>query len=133
MHVSSLFPRIHTATYPLDVVRRRMQTSGCVPNGSVEGALYGQGGPSSQARGLPKNATMLQILEQVYTNEGFRGLFKGLSMNWIKVISYYGLYALTDDDDDDAAPKEGGEERSAHLLCLLLMSFAHSAYRVPLH
>lgn len=88
------------ATYPLDVVRRRMQTSGIVSTGgsSVEGSLYGKaqaaaavaagavsGGQRQQQQVLVKHATMLQILKQVYREEGFRGLFKGLSMNWIKV------------------------------------------------
>lgn len=47
-----------TASYPLDIVRRRMQT-----------------------RSYP---TMLATFRAVYTTEGWRGFFKGLSMNWVK-------------------------------------------------
>lgn len=95
-------PKYNPATYPLDVVRRRMQTSGMVAIGaSVEGALYGSGrapaagaGGGSQAHGQaqaqaqqqqPRLPGMVAILKDVHAREGWRGLFKGLSMNWIKV------------------------------------------------
>ncbi|CAH0730825.1 unnamed protein product, partial [Brenthis ino] len=50
-----------TASYPLDIVRRRMQTA-------------------------PRAAcpTIVATLRAVYVNEGWRGFFKGLSMNWVK-------------------------------------------------
>lgn len=78
-----------------------MQTSGMVAIGaSVEGALYGSGGApaagaggGAQAQGRaqaqpqqqPRLPGMVAILKDVHTREGWRGLFKGLSMNWIKV------------------------------------------------
>lgn len=34
---------------------------------------------------------MVAILREVYAREGWRGLFKGLSMNWIKVRAYAGV------------------------------------------
>ncbi|KAM6938374.1 mitochondrial coenzyme A transporter SLC25A42-like isoform 1-T2 [Lycodopsis pacificus] len=53
-----------SASYPLDVVRRRMQTAG------VTGWSYG---------------TILGTMREIVAQEGVvRGLYKGLSMNWIK-------------------------------------------------
>ncbi|KAM3865575.1 mitochondrial coenzyme A transporter SLC25A42 [Diretmus argenteus] len=53
-----------TASYPLDVVRRRMQTAG------VTGHTYG---------------TIIGTMREIVAEEGvIRGLFKGLSMNWVK-------------------------------------------------
>lgn len=53
-----------SASYPLDVVRRRMQTAG------VTGHTYG---------------TILGTMREIVTEEGvIRGLYKGLSMNWVK-------------------------------------------------
>lgn len=53
-----------SASYPLDVVRRRMQTAG------VTGHTYG---------------TILGTMREIVSEEGLiRGLYKGLSMNWVK-------------------------------------------------
>ncbi|XP_008332058.1 mitochondrial coenzyme A transporter SLC25A42 isoform X1 [Cynoglossus semilaevis] len=53
-----------SASYPLDVVRRRMQTAG------VTGHTYG---------------TILGTMKEIVSEEGvIRGLYKGLSMNWVK-------------------------------------------------
>ncbi|KAL0269676.1 UNVERIFIED_CONTAM: hypothetical protein PYX00_007326 [Menopon gallinae] len=53
-----------TLSYPLDIVRRRMQTAVITKN---------------------EYPTILSCLKQIYKKEGFRkGFFKGLSMNWIK-------------------------------------------------
>ncbi|CAL8308583.1 unnamed protein product [Lota lota] len=53
-----------SASYPLDVVRRRMQTAG------VTGSCY---------------STLLGTMRHIVTTEGVvRGLYKGLSMNWVK-------------------------------------------------
>lgn len=53
-----------SASYPLDVVRRRMQTAG------VTGHTYG---------------TIAGTMREIVVEEGVvRGLYKGLSMNWVK-------------------------------------------------
>uniref|UniRef100_A0A3Q3KNU0 Solute carrier family 25 member 42 n=1 Tax=Monopterus albus TaxID=43700 RepID=A0A3Q3KNU0_MONAL len=53
-----------SASYPLDVVRRRMQTAG------VTGSSY---------------RTILGTMREIVTGEGvICGLYKGLSMNWLK-------------------------------------------------
>ncbi|KAA8587280.1 hypothetical protein FQN60_016142 [Etheostoma spectabile] len=53
-----------SASYPLDVVRRRMQTAG------VTGHTYG---------------TIFGTMKEIVSEEGvIRGLYKGLSMNWVK-------------------------------------------------
>ncbi|CAJ0937447.1 unnamed protein product [Ranitomeya imitator] len=53
-----------SASYPLDVVRRRMQTAG------VTGHTY---------------SSILGTMQEVVAEEGLvRGLYKGLSMNWVK-------------------------------------------------
>lgn len=53
-----------SASYPLDIVRRRMQTAG------VTGSSY---------------STILGTMREIVKNEGvIRGLYKGLSMNWVK-------------------------------------------------
>lgn len=61
------FPCSSTVVYPLDVVRRRLQTAGFVDNHHHHG---------------PKG--MLPMLRHVHQTEGFRGLFKGMSLNFIK-------------------------------------------------
>uniref|UniRef100_K7FJC1 Solute carrier family 25 member 42 n=1 Tax=Pelodiscus sinensis TaxID=13735 RepID=K7FJC1_PELSI len=53
-----------SASYPLDVVRRRMQTAG------VMGHVY---------------SSILLTMREIIREEGLiRGLYKGLSMNWVK-------------------------------------------------
>ncbi|XP_078115414.1 mitochondrial coenzyme A transporter SLC25A42-like [Sander vitreus] len=66
-----------SASYPLDVVRRRMQTAG------VTGSSY---------------STILGTMREIVTQEGVvRGLYKGLSMNWIKGPIAVGMSLTTFD------------------------------------
>lgn len=56
-----------SATYPLDIIRRRMQTDGI------------------SAPSRPEYRRMWSTAKYVYATEGLkRGLYKGLSMNWVK-------------------------------------------------
>nr|XP_053622854.1 mitochondrial coenzyme A transporter SLC25A42 isoform X2 [Plodia interpunctella] len=55
-----------SASYPLDIVRRRMQTARRRLDGSY---------PYS---------SITNTITYVYSTEGWRGFFKGLSMNWVK-------------------------------------------------
>lgn len=56
-----------TSSYPLDIVRRRMQTTGI------------------SRHCVDKYLTISSTLKKIYTEEGLiGGLYKGLSMNWIK-------------------------------------------------
>mmetsp|Transcript_64551 Transcript_64551/g.158893 ORF Transcript_64551/g.158893 Transcript_64551/m.158893 type:complete len:377 (+) Transcript_64551:182-1312(+) len=62
-----------SSTYPLDLVRRRMQTEGFVDRGV------------GNAKGSCQVYTSIWgTLKLIYQREGTKGLFKGLSMNWIK-------------------------------------------------
>ena len=51
-------------SYPLDIVRRRMQTEGLVSSTS--------------------NRSIIRTLHYIFITEGIRGLYKGVSMNWVK-------------------------------------------------
>ncbi|XP_016352171.1 mitochondrial coenzyme A transporter SLC25A42 isoform X1 [Sinocyclocheilus anshuiensis] len=66
-----------SASYPLDVVRRRMQTAG------VTGHTYG---------------SILGTMREIVMEEGvIRGLYKGLSMNWVKGPIAVGISFMTFD------------------------------------
>ncbi len=55
-----------SSSYPLDIVRRRMQTDGS------DGNAY-------------RYHRIIQTLRDIWTHEGFMsGLYKGMSLNWIK-------------------------------------------------
>ncbi|XP_019369150.1 PREDICTED: mitochondrial coenzyme A transporter SLC25A42 [Gavialis gangeticus] len=66
-----------SASYPLDVVRRRMQTAG------VTGHTY---------------SSILLTMQEIIREEGLvRGLYKGLSMNWVKGPIAVGISFMTFD------------------------------------
>ena len=68
----------HSLSRAADLVRRRMQTDGFVSHtrgGGSEVGLRGAAGSYSSIR-----ITLQTILRE----EGVKGIFKGLSMNWIK-------------------------------------------------
>ncbi|XP_063231382.1 mitochondrial coenzyme A transporter SLC25A42 isoform X2 [Bacillus rossius redtenbacheri] len=70
-----------SSSYPLDIVRRRMQTS------SLTGNLY---------------TTTAGTVRKIYVEEGIlKGLFKGLSMNWVKGPVAVGISFTTYDHTRD--------------------------------
>ena len=101
-------------TYPLEVIRRRMQTIGIVPTSGTDAAvdvLTTTNTTTSPAANINNNNTntttstnntttlnnntkthqletkppsMTLTIRKVLQEQGIRGLFKGLSMNWLK-------------------------------------------------
>ncbi|CUG31292.1 mitochondrial carrier protein, putative [Bodo saltans] len=57
-----------TATYPLNVVRTRMQTQGL------------------QGRTMPSQCGMCDCMRQLYIKDGVKGLFHGLAANYLKAV-----------------------------------------------
>ena len=69
-----------SVTYPIEVTRRRMQTIGLVGNDTAL-ASVGEKGKSPGTISLP---TMGGTIRTLYEEQGVRGFFKGVSMNWMK-------------------------------------------------
>ncbi|XP_011641933.1 mitochondrial coenzyme A transporter SLC25A42 [Pogonomyrmex barbatus] len=65
-----------TSSYPLDIVRRRMQTS------AIKGQHY---------------HTITSTVMKIYTEEGIMAFYKGLSMNWVKGPIAVGISFATHD------------------------------------
>ena len=74
--ISGLFAQ--TMTYPLEVTRRRMQTLGVVGADTAFGNL---GVQDKYSAGPP---TLLTTIRNLYLEQGIRGFYKGVSMNWMK-------------------------------------------------
>lgn len=68
-----------SGTYPFEITRRRMQTVGLVSGSSAESVLHTK--DLSLVKAPP---TLFETVHRLYLEEGLRGFFKGLSMNWIK-------------------------------------------------
>ncbi|XP_020282483.1 mitochondrial coenzyme A transporter SLC25A42 [Pseudomyrmex gracilis] len=73
-----------TSSYPLDIVRRRMQTS------AVKGQHY---------------HTITSTVKKIYTEEGIMAFYKGLSMNWVKGPIAVGISFATHDAIRDTLRK----------------------------
>ena len=74
--ISGLFAQ--SITYPIEVTRRRMQTLGLV---GTDTAFNNLGVKDMYASGPP---TLLGTIRNLYAEQGLRGFYKGVSMNWMK-------------------------------------------------
>ena len=81
-----------TITYPLEVTRRRMQTIGIVPTHGKDAAVDAlgikqqtQGGSTyAPTTVADRPVNMLTTMRLLHEEQGIRGFFKGVSMNWMK-------------------------------------------------
>lgn len=82
-----------TLTYPLEVTRRRMQTIGIVATSGkdaavdVVGQAHGRNPVAESAiRALhpDRPPSMGALVKELYQEQGVRGFFKGVSLNWFK-------------------------------------------------
>jgi solute carrier family 25 protein 42 len=86
-------------TYPLDIVRRRMQTDGLHVRGrKAAGDVAAAPRPGGHIDGARQYTGVLQTLRAVASREGvIGGLYKGLTMNWIKGPIAHGISFTTFD------------------------------------
>lgn len=66
-------------TYPIEVTRRRMQTIGLVGHDTALGSVGADGKNATET--LP---SLVGTIRSLYAEQGLRGFFKGVSMNWMK-------------------------------------------------
>jgi hypothetical protein len=76
--VAGLFAQ--TLTYPVEVTRRRMQTLGLVGNDTA----FGNVGATADAAAYQRPPNLVQTVRLLHAEQGIRGFFKGVSMNWAK-------------------------------------------------
>lgn len=79
-----------TLTYPIEVTRRRMQTIGMC-NDSAISALGVKQKAAAVTGKPPQLPTMLSTVSDLYREQGVRGFFKGVSVNWMKGPLAFGI------------------------------------------
>lgn len=79
--ISGLFAQ--TVSYPFEVTRRRMQTIGIVPTHGGDSAIN-ELGVKGADRQIERPFNMMTTIRVLFQDQGFRGMFKGVSMNWLK-------------------------------------------------
>jgi len=89
--LSGLFAQ--SIAYPLEVTRRRMQTIGIVPTSGKDAAVDVVGKAHSRdamaetaiRKVVPdRPPSMAAIIKELYLEQGIRGFYKGVSLNWFK-------------------------------------------------
>mmetsp|Transcript_16202 Transcript_16202/g.16378 ORF Transcript_16202/g.16378 Transcript_16202/m.16378 type:complete len:144 (-) Transcript_16202:561-992(-) len=88
-----------SVTYPLEVTRRRMQTIGLVQNDSSS-ALKGAraiGSDNASRAFEAKPVSMTETMKFLFREQGIKGFYKGLTMNWVKTPISFGIsFAMYD-------------------------------------
>lgn len=82
-----------SVTYPLEVTRRRMQTIGLVQNDSSS-ALKGAraiGSDNASRAFEAKPVSMTETMKFLFREQGIKGFYKGLTMNWVKTPISFGI------------------------------------------
>lgn len=74
-----------TVTYPLEVTRRRMQTIGLV---GTDTALAEIGYSKIGSLSPP---SIRETIRNLYAEQGIRGFYKGVTMNWMKGPVAFGI------------------------------------------
>lgn len=80
--VSGLFAQ--TTAYPFEVTRRRMQTIGVVPMCGKESAASALGLEGGRAATAHQPMSMYGTMKVLFEEQGLRGFFKGVTMNWMR-------------------------------------------------
>jgi len=68
-----------SGTYPFEITRRRMQTIGIVSGSAAESVLH-----TNSLSNVKSPPSLTETIRSLYAEQGVRGFFKGLSMNWMK-------------------------------------------------
>lgn len=72
-----------TISYPFEVTRRRMQTIGIVPTHGKDSAIN-ELGFKDTGHHYDRPSNMLTTVRLLFQEQGVRGMFKGVTMNWMK-------------------------------------------------
>jgi solute carrier family 25 protein 42 len=72
-----------TVTYPIEVTRRRMQTLGIIQADTALDSL-GEANAKSLCPLSTRPPTLTETIQSLYKEQGVRGFYKGVSMNWMK-------------------------------------------------